>query len=77
VKPIFILFFELLNIDAHEDYLQGKPNFTSFLFLVEEICLETCDFSQRGQLRIFLIFRFLLLKVFSCVPNQDSKHIMS
>jgi hypothetical protein len=40
-----MLFFELfINIDAHKDYLQGKPNFTSSQFVVEEVCLETSHF---------------------------------
>jgi hypothetical protein len=54
-SQIFILFFELFNIDAHKDHLLGKPNFTSFLFVVEEICLDTRLFSQWGQLRFFCV----------------------
>jgi hypothetical protein len=76
-SQFFILFLELLNIDAHEDYLQSKPNFIRFWFVVEEIWLWNVHFFSMWATKNFFGLRYFLLNFFLCVLNQVSKHIMS
>jgi hypothetical protein len=65
-----------VNIDAHEDHLQGKPNFTSFWFVVEDICLKICLFSQREQLQIFC-FKVFFVEIFFHMSSTKFPNILS
>jgi hypothetical protein len=47
-------------------HLQGKPNFTSFWFVVEKICLEMCIFSQHMHLRKICFKVFFVETFFMC-----------